>query len=236
MFFIWLYGRYWMHLNRKYLQRHKKKTIQCRWAKETCSRLSVQILVSVTSFSIYCTLYCQNFFRVSNISDLPKTKAIFVGLDKKKNRCTSINFCRSKLSQTSLFVILLILFLPRVLLAGENALHEIVEVSSLVFITLWSYLGDLPRWYYILTRARVAVSATFAMVGGGAKMTPPLTRKLGKLEGRAIRRSTALSEPVRSHFGHFFAQVNIEVSRGHKGQIFEKWWFYQECRPLSREL
>ena len=30
----------------------------------------------------------------------------------------------------------------------------------------------------ILTRARVAVSATFAMVGG-AKMTPPLTRKLG---------------------------------------------------------
>ena len=84
MFFIWLYGRYWMHLNRKYLQRHKKKTIQCRWSKETCSRLSVQILVSVTSFSIYCTLYCQNFFRVSNISDLPKTKAIFVGLDKKK--------------------------------------------------------------------------------------------------------------------------------------------------------
>ena len=40
--------------------------------------------------------------------------------------------------------------------------------------------------------------------GGGGKMTPPVTRKLGKLEGRAIRRSTALSEPVRSHFGHFF--------------------------------
>ena len=74
----------------------------------------------------------------------------------------------------------------------------------------------------MLTRARVAVSATFAMVGGGQNDPPPLTRKLGKLEGRAIRRSTALSEPVRSHFGHFFAQVNIEVSRGHqKGQIFE---------------
>ena len=39
--------------------------------------------------------------------------------------------------------------------------------------------------------------------GGGAKMTPRLTRKLGKLEGRAIRRSTALSEPIQSHFGHF---------------------------------
>ena len=58
--------------------------------------------------------------------------------------------------------------------------------------------------------------------GGGAKMTPPLTRKLGKLEGRAIRRSRALSEPVRSHFGHFFAQVNIEVSRGHQRSNFRK--------------
>ena len=74
-----------------------------------------------------------------------------------------------------------------------------------------------------LTRARVAVSATFAMVGGGGgKMTPPLTRKLGKLEGRAIQRSTALSEPVRSHFGNFFAQVNIEVSRGHQRSNFRK--------------
>ena len=58
--------------------------------------------------------------------------------------------------------------------------------------------------------------------GGGGKMTPPLTRKLGKLEGRAIRRSTALSYPIRSHFGHFFAQVNIEVSRGHQRSNFRK--------------
>ena len=33
-----------------------------------------------------------------------------------------------------------------------------------------------------LSRARVAVSATFAMVGGGQN-DPPLTQKLGKLEG-----------------------------------------------------
>ena len=39
--------------------------------------------------------------------------------------------------------------------------------------------------------------------GGGAKWSPPLTRKLGKLEGRAIRRSTA--QWARSnHFGHLF--------------------------------
>ena len=57
---------------------------------------------------------------------------------------------------------------------------------------------------------------------GGNDPPPPLTRKLGKLEGRAIRRSTALSEPVRSQFGHFFAQVNIEVSRGHQRSNFRK--------------
>ena len=76
----------------------------------------------------------------------------------------------------------------------------------------------------ILTRARVAVSATFAMVvgGGGGQNDPRLTRKLGKLEGRAIRRSKALSEPIRSHFSHFLAQVNIEVSRGHQRLNFRK--------------
>ena len=72
--------------------------------------------------------------------------------------------------------------------------------------------------------------------GGGGKMTPPLTRKLGKLEGRAIRRSTALSEAVRSHFGHLSFRWMLRSAQVIKGQIFEKWWFYQECRPLSREL
>ena len=72
--------------------------------------------------------------------------------------------------------------------------------------------------------------------GGGGKMTPPLTRKLGKLKGCAIRRSTALSEPVRSHFGHFSLRSILRSAEVIKGQIFEKWWFYQECRPLSREL
>ena len=40
--------------------------------------------------------------------------------------------------------------------------------------------------------------------GGGGGNDLPSTRILGKLEGRAIRQSTALSEPVRSHCGHFF--------------------------------
>ena len=77
--------------------------------------------------------------------------------------------------------------------------------------------------YFRLTRARVAVSATFAMVGGGQNdPPPPLTRKLGKLESRAIRRSTALSEPIRSHFGHFSLRGILRSAEVIKGQIFEK--------------
>ena len=58
--------------------------------------------------------------------------------------------------------------------------------------------------------------------GGGGQNDPRLTRKLGKLEDRAIRWPKALSEPIRSLFGHFFAQVNIEVSRGHQRSNFRK--------------
>ena len=58
--------------------------------------------------------------------------------------------------------------------------------------------------------------------GGGGQNDPDLTRKLGKLEGRAIRLSKALSESDRSHFGQFLAQVNIEVSRGQQRSHFRK--------------
>ena len=105
------------------------------------------------------------------------------------------------------------------------------DIYVLCMVTFCDLILTLKRAYYqtftqsvpcpTLSRARVAVSATFAMVGGGQN-DPPLTRKLEKLEGRAIRRSTALSEPVRSHFGHFFAQGNIEVSRGHQRSNFRK--------------
>ena len=65
----------------------------------------------------------------------------------------------------------------------------------------WSVKNRYFKRFSLLTRAQVAVSATFAMVGG--QNDPRLTRKLGKLEGRAIRRSKALSEPIRSHLSHF---------------------------------
>ena len=85
-------------------------------------------------------------------------------------------------------------------------------------------IRPLTPWILIcvgsLTRARVAVSSTFAMVGG--QYAPQLTRKRNGLGGRVTRRLKALSERVRSYFGHFFAQVNIEVTRGHQKQNFPK--------------
>ena len=62
----------------------------------------------------------------------------------------------------------------------------------------------LRRFCVPLTRARVGGLSHLRHGGGPKWPPPPLTRKLEKLEGRAIRRSTALSEPVRSYFDHFF--------------------------------
>ena len=66
-----------------------------------------------------------------------------------------------------------------------------------------------------LTRASVAVSATFAMVeGGGENGHPPLqTQKLRGTERRGKKRSIALSEYFRKYSVIFFAQVNIEVTK-----------------------
>ena len=103
--------------------------------------------------------YCQNFFRVSNICDLPKTKALCSSEQEVNPPVSTIkgHFCRSKLSQTSLIVIHFILFLPRVLLAGENALHEIVEVSSLVFITLCQRSGQFRDLTFISQWAKIQI-------------------------------------------------------------------------------
>ena len=58
--------------------------------------------------------------------------------------------------------------------------------------------------------------------GGGGSKWSPSTQKLEKLEDRAIRPSKALSEPVRSHFGHFSLRWILRLAEVIKGQIFEK--------------
>ena len=68
-----------MHLNRKYIQRHKKRRefSACGSKKRLVDCQYLHIPVSVTIFLFVVGMfYCQNFFRVSNISDLPKIKAL----------------------------------------------------------------------------------------------------------------------------------------------------------------
>ena len=104
-----------MHLNIKYIQRHKNRgQFSARGPQKRVVDCQYIFLFSVFILSICCTFYCRNFFRMSNISDLPKTKPIFFRLDKKKskhhNTILKGHSGRSKLSQTSLLVIHLILF------------------------------------------------------------------------------------------------------------------------------
>ena len=87
-----------------------------------------------------------------------------------------------------------------------------------------------------LTRASVAVSATFAMVeGGGAKWPPPLqTQKLRGTERRGKKRSIALSEYFRKYSVIFFAQVNIEVT---KREIWRSViLFFRKCAIISKSI
>ena len=51
---------------------------------------------------------------------------------------------------------------------------------------------------------------------GGSKWPHFLTQKLRGIERHGKNRSIALNEYLRKHFQHFFAQVNIEVTRGHQ--------------------
>ena len=60
--------------------------------------------------------------------------------------------------------------------------------------------------------------------GGGCLNTPPPPVYLGScasLEQNGKRRSKAREKSFRNHFGHFLAQVKIEVTRGQNSKIFQ---------------
>ena len=79
-----------------------------------------------------------------------------------------------------------------------------------IFTEIWK---PLP-----LTRAGVAVSATFALVvGGGVKMaTPPISKAKRDKKGREKAFKCSQWVHSRVFLGFFFAQVNIEITRGHQ--------------------
>ena len=86
--------------------------------------------------------------------------------------------------------------------------------------------------------------------GGGCLNTPPrLSRLLRIVEQNWKRRSKAREKSFRNHFGHFLAQVKIEVTRGQNSKIFrngfwtikslilkveQRFWYPRVCLVKAR--
>ena len=92
----------------------------------------------------------------------------------------------------------------------------------------------LDFWSYINPRPGGGLSHLHH--GVGAKKTPRLTRKLGKLEAGRYGVRKLLVSPFEVISVIFSLRWILRSAEVIKGQIFEKWWFYQEWRPLSQEL
>ena len=87
--------------------------------------------------------------------------------------------------------------------------------------------------------------------GGGCLNTPPrLSRLLSIVEQNGKRRSKAREKSFRNHFGHFLAQVKIDVTRGQNSKIFQngfwtikslilkveqRFWYHRVCLVKARQ-
>ena len=89
----------------------------------------------------------------------------------------------------------------------------------------------------------------FPRPAGGCLNTPRLSRLLRVVEQNGKRCSKAREKSFRNHFGHFLAQVKIEVTRGQNSKIFQnsfwiikslilkveqRFWHYRVCLVKAR--
>ena len=85
--------------------------------------------------------------------------------------------------------------------------------------------------------------------GGGRLNAPPWSRLLVAVEKNERQRSKAREKSFRNHFGHFFTQVKIGVSRGQNSKIFlngfskikslllkieQRIWYHRVCLVKAR--
>ena len=104
-----------------------------------------------------------------------------------------------------------------------------------------------------LTRALLGLWIFHDLLGGGGGVwTPPpptLSRLMRIVEQNGKRRSKAREKSFRNHFGHFLAQVKIEVTRGQNSKIFpngfwtikslilkveQRFWYHRVCLVKAR--
>ena len=76
---------------------------------------------------------------------------------------------------------------------------------------------------HALTRALLGLWIFHRLLGGGGGgvWTPPWSRLLVAVEKNERQRSKAREKSFRNHYGHFLAQVKIEVTRGQNSKIFQ---------------
>ena len=85
--------------------------------------------------------------------------------------------------------------------------------------------------------------------GGGRLNAPPWSRLLVAVEKNERHHSKAREKSFRNHFGHFLAQVKIEVSRGQSSKIYQngfstiksliltveqRFWYHRVCLVKAR--
>ena len=86
----------------------------------------------------------------------------------------------------------------------------------------WNVLRKYSSNSGALTRALTGPWIFHHLLGGGGVWTSPrLSRLLRIVEQNGERRSKAREKSFRNHFGHFLAQVKIEVTRGQNSKIFQ---------------
>ena len=90
------------------------------------------------------------------------------------------------------------------------------------FVTLPPHSFQQSRKRMNLTRALMGLWIFHHLLGGGGCLnTPRLSWLLRIVERNGKRRSKAREKSFRNHFGHFFSQVKIEVTRGQNSNIFQ---------------
>ena len=83
---------------------------------------------------------------------------------------------------------------------------------------------------------RPAGPLDFPPPAGGFEHPPPrLSRLLRIVEQNGKRRSKAREKSFRNHFGHFLAQVKIEVTKGQNSKIFQNGFWTMKSLILKVE-
>ena len=142
-------------------------------------------------------------------------------------------------------------------------LHTVCDrVHPRVLFEPWLLSSAQYAWVYIfrlfpqnervrmLTRALLGLWIFHRLLGGGVWTPPP--HDLGSwspLEKNERQRSKAREKSFRNHFGHFLAQVKIEVSRSQNSKIFQngfstikslflkveqRFWYHRVCHVKAR--